>query len=129
MTPTFDTSGYIALPTTIIGGDLPCPLVWDNLTEFAQGFVAVSLETLQRRLLRQGRRVKLAFSDLSAEAIALIFTDCAKVNGADDAAWLNADAGRDFWIGRQLGGFANAGFPPLNIYLDEEGKVRFSVEP
>jgi len=64
------------------------------------------------------------FSDLAPETLARIMEDCERFGAMCEAnLWLIQ--GNEFWIMRQRGDLTDKDFPPLTLYLSDDGKVRF----
>jgi hypothetical protein len=93
---------------------------WHNLDPFTQGYVEALLrvapEWVRCGAVAGPHEGYCAFSDLSPEALAVILKDCEMVR----VMWHGK--GQDFWRLRQEGGWP--GFPPLTVYLGDDGKVR-----
>lgn len=62
------------------------------------------------------------FSDLAPETLAAILRDCEAFLKTPGQSNRDGD-GRSFWALRQKGLYAHIGFPPLNPYLGDDGKV------
>lgn len=127
MTFTLDTTTPVAERTP--DGDLIGYHHWSDLSPFAQGYVealfaggviGLSERTplLSAPAYLSGPR-PFAFSDLAPEALALILKDC-----EDARRKLNANEvdGPWFWAWRQRN--QSPVFPPLTVYLGDDGKVR-----
>jgi hypothetical protein len=144
---TIDTSGRVACtdPTK------PCichAATWDRLDAFTQGYVeALFAELDQARLAAyraapwgsRGREVpvRAAFSWLAPETLARIMEDCGRALRDRRSGYYaeSAVAGKQFWAARQEAfrswGHAFAyqfrnDFPPLTLYLGDDGKVRLA---
>lgn len=109
------TAAHLALGRTRV--------VWSDLSPLAQG----SLEALLRQLAqqsgpwtpREGWRDTHwpGFSDLAPETLARIIEICPGRQGA------TVEDGATFWREQQEGQFED--FPPVTVYLGDDGKVRF----
>lgn len=109
-------------------------LAWADLGAFTQGYVEGVKQW--RRLLAYRippqERVEgegdldfhdWTFSDLAPEALAMILRDCAAAqHPAPGVGRYTVEAGRRFWAARQAGQWK--AFPPLAVYLGDDGKVR-----
>lgn len=125
-----DTSGSVGP----ISGDrwTPSFLHWTDLSPRAQGYVEAMFASLigpdgkalmprdasRRGLLREARTV--GFSDLAPEALALIRKDCEASRDWYEPHGDERARGALFWHDRQNG---HPGFPPLTVYLNDQGKV------
>jgi hypothetical protein len=117
-----DTSGEV--PTDYN----PCTkLRWSDLSHFAQGHVEAMFEDIARVFGTSGN---WSFADLAPETLARIIADCASFENI--VAGLGRKSGtfegHRFWNGRQggLSGSIGAAFPPLDVQLGDDGKVRFA---
>lgn len=115
-------------------------VIWGDLSPFAQGYVEALIQCAdaERRAARPfGQYLRLGFSDLSPEALAMILRDCEAMAGRFPAMRFTANDGFAFWGSRKAGfrtgadafhgATLNGPFPPLRVYLDDAGKVR--LEP
>lgn len=108
----FDTSGTVRRP------GFARPLAWSDLSPFEQGYVeALFVET--RRANPHHPVVGCGFSDLAPEALVMILRDC--------EGWLKlypkASGGASFWRCRQDQLVTRPDFPPLTVYLGDDGRV------
>jgi hypothetical protein len=134
MTFQFDTSGYVMKPGTQLGTQ-DFIIGWSDLSPFVQGYV----EALARewpRLDLPDRRMgafRWGFRHLAPETLARIMDDCetwaaqwdkhrnANIPIADLRQ--SAKEGEGFWSLRQRNKLAL--FPPLTVYLGDDGKIYF----
>lgn len=110
---------------------------WKDLDLFTQGYVEALFESLSVDLHtdwldRVDPYRSPGFSDLARKTLAAILKDCAEFQnpklGAPDWAVFNVETGRDFWRdrqGQQLTRHSSARFPPLTVYLGDDGLVLF----
>lgn len=118
-----DTSGWVS------DHNADREAVWSDLSSFEQGYVREMLtyaicEMEDTPLVKDGLGWKYpGFSDLAPETLARIREDCAAYRQRLLPSDLNhARYGEGFWIDRQRAG---SHFPPLTLYLGDDGKVRF----
>lgn len=98
---------------------------WPALTPFTQGYVEALFEQAFGDYRDCGWPVP-SFSDMAPETFARIIADCeqAQTHRQHQAGFTSAEQhGRFFWADRQRD--CQAGFPPLTVYLGDDGKVRF----
>lgn len=132
-----DTSGAVFIPDPRFPAGAT-RIRWEDLSPFAQGYVEASWREWGH--LHPGKvwgsLVKpFGFSDLSPEALSMILGDCEahqKTYGLPAGDPRNTARGRNFWVNRQTGMWAKTGaglvggFPPLRVWLDDDGKVELS---
>lgn len=122
-----DTSGVVPFE----GGTLGL-ISWEGVGQrgglFTQGYVEALLDAAADQfglvvINAHHKETNPAFSDLARETLARIIEDCARAQaqGHGDGAW--------FWEYRQEANEApKAGFPPLTLYLGDDGLVRFDQD-
>lgn len=115
MSETFslDTSGHVADP---IGAPIRV-YFWTDLSPFVQGYTAPILEA-----------VEAPFHKLAPETLAAILKDCEARELAEPRAYNAAgqrQMGAWFWRARQEGYLVAS--PPLQVYLGDDGLVRFAA--
>lgn len=102
-------------------------LSWSDLDAFTQGYVEALFQSVQVDALgaTYAERPSLspAFSDLAPETLARIIADCA-VSAAQPTTGEPRGEGAAFWRLRNACDYV--GFPPLNVQLGDDGKVRFA---
>jgi hypothetical protein len=117
---TLDTSGEVACD------EHGWAHVWSDLTPFQQGYVEAALRP------REGLYYPLTsrfagFSDLAPETLAAMLKDCeAWQRELRLASPATAASGAGFWEDRRRGLWRH--FPPLTLYLGDDGKVLQSPE-
>lgn len=134
----FDTSGEVFDVNPLADGSHAF-WTWEHLTPFQRGYVEALLHHAHDYLgLRAGRYAPLGFSDLSPEALAMILADCeafSRAIGKDPSH--NAGLGRRFYENRQSRFSSlwslhqaefNAAFPPLRVFLSDDGKIHLQPE-
>jgi len=134
---TLDTSGVVLMPPIDgVSHTHPPHWRWSDLSPFAQGYVEALMRENYAELHRAAWQhlilppddVRVGFSDLHPEARAMILKACNAVEEVYTELF-QPDAlrrmGARFWERRQQGLFTL--FPPLRVYLDDDGKVR--LEP
>lgn len=115
-----DTSGQVIVNQTRI--------MWSDLGPGTQGFTEAVISALIDHEMERARRaygrafvsmppLGWDFSDLAPETLARIMEIAPSRPGA------TAEDGVIFWREQQEGQFE--GFPPLTVYLGDDGKVRF----
>lgn len=131
MTFQLDTSGVVEWRPTFERQAMVW--AWTDLSPFKQGYVEALFASLPRELIAEwsDRVLPLVypgFRHLAPEALALILKDCAGYAPAEPRAY-NEDSlrqmGRAFWVLRARG--VLPAFPPLAVYLDDDGKVCLKV--
>lgn len=122
-----DTSGCVVIPTDdprYIGERW---FWWSNLSPFTQGYVEAALTDLNTTVGRTW-----AFRNLAPETLAKMIADCAAWARERGPGWEGVGPGQHFWRVRaeEFDGFGPiAGldlkrrFPPLTLYLGDDGKV------
>lgn len=141
---TLDTSGHVEHPH---GSDDVSAIYWTDLTPFEQGYVEALFASLRERWLtiaseRQQDAWNLhypAFSDVAPETLAAIRKDCAALHYVIIGCVMGGDVarGRVAWEWRQRpeghpkspNMALHHRFPPLTVYLGDDGKVRLSPPP
>lgn len=138
-----DTSGVVHVRTEPHGDWRG--LGFADLTPFSQGYVEALLIALdqQRMAHYQDRRrrglpeavpIRPAYSWLAPETLARIIADCdlfceSILGGPNPITAADKESGGEFWRARQSGRLTASarfyGFPPLTVYLGDDGKVRF----
>lgn len=138
MASQIDTSGSVLVQRATSGG--PFEVRWSDLNPFTQGFIEAALlgtapDDLEVRGSEDTYR-QAGFSDLAPETLARFMEDCerfAHVIGDPRPPIHNAGIGERFWKARQLGfttywslhqAELRGPFPPLRLYLADDGKVR-----
>jgi hypothetical protein len=110
---------------------------WHDLDDspVVQGYIEAALSDWRDRLqiasrLQFQRELFAGFSDLAAETLARIIADCAKWQRewAPSGNQSEREQGQTLWRGRQLGNLKAVGFPPLTLYLGDDGKVHIRDE-
>ena len=131
-----DTSGAVDMPSAH-GGTVP--FRWGGLTPFAQGVVTAALsggadeevgpyhwpapiDASKPDGERQTWRL-VGFSDLAPATLARIIDDCAAWLDRFGPDWPDAGHGEAFEIERQAGRWESEGFPPLALYLGDDGLI------
>jgi len=136
---TLDTSGAVATGDAAQG--TYWAYFWPDLSPFERGYTRKALEDLNEALranpgnyLDGGEGVEyigptVGFSDLSPEALGVIRKDCklAENNSYAWHTWLDrvgVEGGKNFWESRQKPHrwYAKT-FPPLTVFLSDEGRV------
>lgn len=129
MAPALGTSGRVA-------GDIDGLAVWyefEDLSPFAQGYVEALFASHRQDLgtatyyandQREWRDA--AFSDLAPEALAMILADCDRWIQLYPATGRGTANGARFWELRNLQLITRTDFPPLRVYLNDDGKVSLS---
>lgn len=129
---TLDTSGSVFLNNGFPYENAKS-VTWEDLTPFAQGYIEAlfagdiyhveGIMIFDKKLPRGNRF--WAFSDLSPEALATILANCQRHRLK--LPKIDADDGRNFWAWRQQGLYADAGFPPLTVFLADDGKIHLKA--
>lgn len=135
MTFTLDTSGAVVGPSRDESGPEWVKL-WPDLSPFAQGYIeAMPWEDLNDKefehrcnTVGQGAEYpELGFRDLASETLAAILRDCAawlaKYPAGPEYANDAVNDGAYLWKDRQNGLYVEDAFPPLTLYLGDNGKV------
>jgi len=133
-----DTSGEVRLQNGVsIHGP---PLKWSDLDPFQQGYTEALFADAAHDLAAEGDAKGLpyrdhgaSFSDLASETLQTIIKDCVGISrqffhpGGNTIPATSKGAvdedGHWIWRDRQAGKLP--GFPPVTVYVDDEGKVRF----
>lgn len=106
-------------------------LRWENLSPFCQGYVEAMLSGVRVHGVGEYASSRSArFSDLAPETLARIMEDCAKGVELSIAPLGrqyndNASGGACLYEDRQSGRLTGISFPPLTVYLGDEGKIYF----
>jgi hypothetical protein len=133
---TLDTSG--AIRTTSPPNNIHHAF-WSDFDPFTQGYVEALFASLIAELRESGDCLPnlngagisfgVGFSDLSPEALALILRDCAAIKEALGCE-LDARDGREIWNDRakrfpggSLALYMRNRFPPLRVFLSDEGRI------
>lgn len=112
-----DTSSYVEHPK----GSLDVSAIyWDDLSPFAQGYVEGICQSFPCYNAKTGEHEAWPFRRLAPETLARIIEDCAKLQLWDPDT---IEAGRLLWEKRQAGLYPQT-FPPLTVFLGDDGKVR-----
>jgi len=128
--PALDTSGRVA-------GDIDGLAVWyefEDLAPFAQGYVEAIFAGLEHPGYidvepgnTDAGHIPVGFRHLAPEALAMILRDCEGLSGIYSDT---ARGGALFWSDRLGGHFLGLNpqtrFPPLRVYLNDDGKVALS---
>ena len=128
MTFQLDTSGAVNAYPEIMG-DLG--LQWPDLPAFTQGYVSALFASIPNEARTfeafKARGYKPAgFAHLAPETLATIIEDCARIRSL--LATSNTMTGAQFWANCQISGYTGSAlfdFPPLQVCLSDDGKVRF----
>lgn len=115
----FDTSGTVRRP------GFARPLAWSDLSPFEQGYVEALLRSYSDTLTEGlGEPLMVGFSDLDPEALAMSLRDCEAMEADWPLQAQPADLGATYWREQQRGALATKGFPPLTVYLGDDGRVQ-----
>lgn len=123
---TLDTSGTVKVTRrTPFGDTITHGAIWSDLSPFAQGYVEAIFAELQQLSHTTG----WAYRYLSPEALAMILRDCEAYRARYQSS--THEQGAAFWAARQnptryFSGW-NADFPPLRVYLNDDGKVMLEI--
>jgi hypothetical protein len=122
----FDTSGkaYRSISETTLEA-----VYWSDLSPFVQGYVEAMMQAANEVVWpgipqfrnAMGGALDLKFSDLAPENLARIMEDCERF-AKEFGEWPGKEHGYGWWIGRQRGSYSPQ-FPPLTVYLGDDGKV------
>lgn len=129
-----DASGFVSLTLT---GEVPADFMdgtawtFSDLVPFMQGYVEALFADLRDRWIAvavdrghdPANLTHPGFSDLAPEALARIMEDCVARLRSRDCVQPTWAGGRSFWTHRQAG--ERKGFPPLTVFLADDGKVWF----
>ena len=103
---------------------------WPDLIPFCQGAVEAALrELLDNGAADDARRQGLSFADLlrfdriAPATLARIMADCFQWADRFGPDWPDAASGCDFWSERQAERWESEGFPPLHLYLGDDGLI------
>lgn len=119
-----DTSGEVALPWHGWGDKREPVTTWGKLTPFTQGYIEALLEAAGDAIfLRINGAQDFAFSDIAPATLARIMADCFQWADRFGPDWPDAASGCDFWSERQAERWESEGFPPLHIYLGDDGLI------
>ena len=117
-----DTSGGVLAKWD--GGN-PRHISWTMLSPFVQGYVEAQAEELAKWFMAECglNSLILRFVNWAPETLARIIEDCEALDTRTDGP-RSAQQGRDFWTTRQTGDATwSCRFPPLTVYLSDDGKV------
>jgi hypothetical protein len=127
-----DTSGAIEMRRDLLANGVPAEpdrVVWPELTPFEQGYVEALLVEAWREIQGNfGRPTGFPFCRLAPSALERTRKDCAaRFSGwveHPNNTYVRADdvvEGQRFWRDRQSGVCTD--FPPLSVFLDNDGLV------
>lgn len=126
---TLDTSGVVHIRTEPHGDWRG--IGWSDLTPFAQGYVEAAKQSRRLIVHRVGGdeldTFDWAFSDLAPETLAAMLKDCEAhelaypLQAADPR---RHNRGFNFWRNRQAGMWTASGWPPVALYLGDDGKIQ-----
>ncbi|MGA0604913.1 hypothetical protein ACO2Q0_02850 [Phenylobacterium sp. VNQ135] len=107
------TPGFVAP-----NGVRTCFLTWDELTPFQQGYVRAALADAPAVGPAADLRFP-RFSDLSPATLEAMLGDCERRRGRVTGERVGAL----FWKNRQGGHEVDEGFPPLTLFLADDGLI------
>lgn len=122
-----DTSGEVVVPSSHYVDEYMI-VRFSDLSPFVQGYVEAMFASSITDLQNHGYSWDYGrgrFIDLAPETLARIIEDCERWIKQYPKVTLNARSGADFWLYRQRQWIERPEFPPLIIYLSDDGKVRF----
>lgn len=120
---TLDTSGGVRIPH----GDGSILVTWGmpHLSPFAQGYVEAALTERARTAIAASLR-NPRFDMLAPATLAAMLKDCEAFQALGHWVVFNVNTGKDFWLDRQskqLTRAAGRAFPPLALYLGDDGLI------
>ena len=126
---TLDTSGHVPVQygSRFIGDRA----FWPDLDPFTQGYVEALLSAASVKVGGSRLDIPFGFRHLAPETLATMMKDCARATTHAPPRWhvpawagKTAEEGRKFYRDRQRGDFIVRGlFPPLTLYLGDDGRV------
>jgi hypothetical protein len=116
MTFQFDTAGRV-----LVQGQAKFPILteWSDLSPFEQGYINAAMESFCAELAKDYKTV--CFGCLASETLARIMDDCERY--AYEHPRHASEHGGMFWMRRQRDEWPT--FPPLTVYLGNDGKIYF----
>lgn len=124
-----DTSGEVAIPAINAMTGEPDRIWigyrWSDLSPFAQGYIEAAFGGLLSGFSDYERKASLAgFRHLAPATLAAMLEDCERF--ASDPrceSALGKSNGSALWTLRKMGAGDTHGFPPVTLYLADDGKV------
>lgn len=121
-----DTSGGVRVPDALLGEprERSSEWRWSDLSPFAQGYIEAAFESVEWPDPAEGFGPSGTprFSDLAHATLAAMLEDCERWKCQFPRVGAQED-GMAFWVLRNAQFVRRSNFPPLTLYLADDGKI------